>query len=99
MRKKLEVLGWAELVVERYQHAAAVEDGIGGNQPFGLIRHDDRGAIIGVEVGVFQCAGEGKGDFLEIGVGESEFFAISFGFDQTHFFREALESVTKSGAE
>src|SRR5208282_1195905 len=34
-----------EFVVERDQSAAGVKNSVSGNQPFGLIRHDDASAI------------------------------------------------------
>ena len=48
--------------------------------------------------GVFQGARQRKCYFLEIGICQAKLFAISFGFNQTHFFRETVKSVSKSGA-
>ena len=44
VREKLQMLGGREFVIERNQDAAAEENRVGGNQPFRLIGHDDRGA-------------------------------------------------------
>ena len=99
VREELQMFGSRELIVERNHHAAAVENGICGNQPLRLISHDDGGAIVRIEIGILQCSGERKGNFLEIGVGQAEFFAVALGFDETHFFGEAVESITKGRAE
>jgi hypothetical protein len=59
-----------------------------------LIRHDDRGAIVGIEVGVFESTGKRQRRFLEIGVGEPDLFPVAIGFDQANFSREAVQSIT-----
>jgi hypothetical protein len=41
------MLGWGEFVIERNEHATGIENGERGNQPLGLVGHDDAGAIGG----------------------------------------------------
>ena len=43
MRQKLQLFISRQFVIERNQHAAAKENRISRNQPFRLIRHDNRG--------------------------------------------------------
>ncbi len=99
MGEQLQMLGGGELVIERDQNAAAIEDGIGRDQPFRLIGHDDGGAVVGVEIGVFQSAGQRQRDFFEIGIGQAEFFAIALGFDQADFGGEAVERIAQRRAQ
>ena len=47
MRQELQMLGGGKFVIERHNHAARKKHGVGRNQPLGLIRHDDGGAVSG----------------------------------------------------
>ncbi len=88
-----------ELVVERDENAAREEDGIRGNQPLGLIRHDDAGAIASRERSVLQGAGERMSAMLKFLIGETFFFAIAVGFDQACFRGESHERVLQRCAD
>jgi len=58
---------------------------IGGNQPLGLIGHNDGDAVAGADAHVLQCFGERQGFVLEIAVGEALLFFAAVGFDQADF--------------
>ena len=96
MSQQLQMLGSRELVVERNQHAAAKKNRVRRDQPLRLVRHDDGGAIVGIEIGVFESAGQRQSNFFEIGVRQAKFFAIALGLDEAHFRGEAVESVAKA---
>src|SRR5258706_5610140 len=49
MQEQLPLFFGEKFVVEWDQDAAAVEDGVSGNQPLGLISHDDGGVVARVE--------------------------------------------------
>src|SRR5579872_3502887 len=82
VRKKLELLGGAELVIQGNQNAAAEEDGIRRDQPLGLIGHDDGGARAVLKVRILQSPCEGMRNFLELAVGEAKVLAFAIRFDQ-----------------
>ena len=44
MGEELKLFGCGEFVIERHEDAAAEKNSAGGNQPLGLIGHDDGGA-------------------------------------------------------
>ena len=71
MRQQLQMFGWRQFVIERHQHAAAVKNGVRGNQPLRLIGHDDRGAVAGIELGILQRARQRLGNIFEVGVGQA----------------------------
>ncbi len=54
MSEQLPLFFRGEFVVERDKNAAAIENCVGGNQPLGLIGHDDGGAVVGFEASVLQ---------------------------------------------
>ena len=93
------MLGRGQLVVERNQHAAAIENGIGRNQPLRLIGHDDRGAVAGTELGVLQSARQRQRHFLEVGIGEAGLLAVAVRFDQAGFVRPAVERIAQRRAQ
>ncbi len=99
MGEQLKVLSRAEFVVERHKNATAIEDRIGRDQPFRLIGHDDRGAIVRIEVSVFEGAGERQCDLFEIGIGETKLFAITLRLNQTDFGGKAIKGIAQGGAE
>ncbi len=96
--EQLQVLSRGQLVVERDQHAAAVEDRVGRDQPLRLIRHDDGGAVAGIVVGVLESAGQGQSDLFEIGIRQANFFAIALRFDQAYFGGKTVERIAQRGA-
>ena len=99
MREQLQMFGRGQLVVERHQHAAAVKDRIGRNQPLRLIRHDDGGAVAGIVIGVLQSAGQRQRNLFEIGIRQADFFAIALRFDQADFGGKAVERIAQRGAQ
>ena len=86
-----QVLAGSQLVVERHQHAAAAKHGIGGDQPLGLIGHDNRGAITGGKAGFLQRRGQRQRGFGELPVGEPRALALAIGFDQADLVRPAFD--------
>jgi len=78
-----------EFVVEGYEDAAAVENGIGRNQPLGLIGHDNGGAVGGFEGSVLHRLGEGMGALFELLICETFLFSFAIGFDQAYFTRNS----------
>ena len=52
------MFGGGEFVIERHKHAASEKYGVRRNQPFGLIRHDDRGAVAGGKARLFKRGGQ-----------------------------------------
>ena len=64
-----------------------------------MARHKWYSTIIGIEVGVFESAGERKSGVFEIGIGEANFFAVAVGLDQADFAREAIEGIAQRRAQ
>ena len=94
-----QVLGGRELVIERNQHAAAEKNGVGGNQPLGLIGHDDGGACAVAKAGFLQTRRERIGYFFELLVGEADVFAFAIGFDEANFAGPAVKRIAQRFAE
>ena len=95
----MQLFGGGELVIERNQNAAAEENRVGRNQPFRLIRHDDRGARAVLETRILQRARERQRDFLELAVGEADILAVAVRFDQADFVGPAIERRAQRFAE
>ena len=74
-----------EFVIERNQHAAAEKNRVGGDQPLGLIGHDDGGACAVLQARVLQRARERQRVLFELAIGEARVFAFAVGFDQADF--------------
>ena len=89
------MFGGRQFVIERYENAAGEKYGVGGNQPFGLIGHDDRRAISRGETGIFECRSNGLGGFAELAVGEAGFFRFAIRLDQANFSRPVPEGVSQ----
>ncbi len=95
MSQQLELLGRRELVIQGNQHAAAIKNGIGGDQPLRLVRHDDRGASAISQARILQRASKRVRNFLELAVGEADFLAVAVRFDQANLIGPAIEGVAQ----
>src|SRR6266853_1847115 len=91
--QKLPMFGGREFVIERNEDAARIKNGEGGDQPLGLIGHDDAGAVARGETCVLCGSREGNGACVKFVIGEAFFFAFAVGFDQADFIRETLYGV------
>ncbi len=99
MGEELQLFSGREFVIERDQDAAAEENRVGGDQPFGLIGHDDGGACAVSQSGILQRARQGQRLFFELAIGEARVFAIAIGFDQADFIWPAIERGAQRFAE
>src|SRR5439155_2424765 len=99
MREQLQLLSSAEFVVERNQDSTAVKDRVSGDQPLGLVGHDDGGAITGREVLILKSARERHGQFLEVRVSQASALALAVGFNQASLVGEAVDGVAQCCAE
>ena len=91
MREELQLFSGGEFVIERDQHAAAEENRVSRDQPFGLIGHYYGGACAVFQSCVLQGARQRQRLFFELVVREARVFAIAVGFDQTDFIWPAIE--------
>src|SRR5215470_2188077 len=96
--QKLPVFGRSELVVERNQNSAGIENRVSRNQPLGLIGHDDAGAVAAGKASLSQGAGERERAFAEFGIAKALFFAFPIGFDQAGLLREYLNRFLECGS-
>ena len=99
VRQQLQVFRRRELVVQGHQDTTTVENGVGRNQPFRLVGHDDRGAIVRVKFRVFESAGQRQGDLFKIRISQAKFFTVAFCLDQADFGRIAVEGIAQGSAE
>ena len=98
MFQKLPLFFGLELEVQRDKCGAAEKNRVGGNQPLGLIGHDDGDAVAGADGKILQRFCEGKSFVLEIAIGEALLFFAAVGFDQADFGGPGLQSVAESFA-
>ncbi len=99
MLQQLQLLGRSKFVVEGNEDAATVENCVSGNQPLGLIGHENGGAVARIEVCVLKRTRQGQADFLEVGICEASFFPVAIRFDKAGFRREPVQCVTQGGTE
>ena len=99
MRQQFEVFGRAELVIERNHDAAAVENGVGGNQPFRLVGHDDRRPVARVEVRILQGSQQTPSQPLKIRVGEPQLLAVAIRLDEASLVRTAIKRIAQGCAQ
>src|SRR5258707_4190143 len=97
--QKLPLFGGREFVIERNEDAARIKNGEGGDQPLGLIGHDDAGAVARGETCVLCGSRERNGSCVKFAIGEAFFFAFAVGFDQTDFIRETLHGVPQGSSD
>jgi hypothetical protein len=79
--QQLQVFCGSEFVVQRHQHATAIKNRIGGDQPLRLVGHDDGSAVADLKFSILKSAGKGMGHFLEVRIGHADFFPVAVGFD------------------
>ena len=68
---------------------------LAGDQPLGLIRHDNGGAVSGRKARVLKGRRQRLGRFAELPVGEARLLAFAVGFDQADFFRPACKGIAQ----
>ena len=95
MLQQLPLLFRLQFVIERNHRGAAIEQRVGGDQPLGLIRHDDGDAVSCRDAQILQAFGQGKRAVLEIAIGEAQLFFAAVGFDQADFRRESFQRVAQ----
>src|ERR1700690_4664930 len=76
-----------------------MENRVRRNQPLRLIRHDDGGALAGIEIRIFESAGQGQSDFLETEIRQPNFLAIAVRLDQAHLGGKAVERIEQGRAK
>src|SRR5690242_17349852 len=99
MLEELPLLFRGEFVIERDEHAAAIENRAGGNQPLGLIGHDDGCAVVGLEACVLQSLGQKLCALFEIAISEALFLAASIRFDEANLRSKLVERVLQRGPD
>src|SRR5260370_33038388 len=95
VNEQLPLLVGSELVVEGNHHAAAVQNGVGGNEPLGLVGHDDRCSITSPKTRILQRFCQEMRALLEVTVGEAFFLALAIGFDETGLIGKVVQSVVQ----
>src|SRR5258708_37710946 len=99
MREQLQRLGRGELVIERYHHTAGKKDSVGGDQPFRLIGHDDRGSVPGGKARILKRRGQWLSSFAKLPVGQPRTFALAVGLDQADLVRPLVELSAQGRAK
>ena len=97
--QKFEMLAGGKFVIEGNQNATGEKNGVGGNQPFRLIRHDDGGAAGGGKTGILQRGGKRQGRVAKLAKRQALRLAVAVGFDEASFFGPALKRGTKGVPE
>src|SRR5271165_2844141 len=85
MLEQLPLFVWREFVIERNQNAASVKNRVSGNQPFGLIRHDNAGSIARGEARALQRLRQRMSARFEVPVSDPLFFSLAVSLNQAHF--------------
>src|SRR5258708_2450964 len=93
MLEQLPLLVRREFVIQRNEDATGEKNGVGRNQPFRLIRHDDAGASASGEAAVLQSFRKRMRAFLEIAVSQAFFLALTVRFDETHFGGKPIQRI------
>src|SRR6266436_10387796 len=91
----LPLLVRRQFVIERHQDAARRENRVGGEQPLGLIRHDDAGASASGESTILQGFRKRMRALFEIAIGQALFLSLAVGFDQAHFTRKLIQRIAQ----
>src|SRR5260370_12965785 len=93
MFEELPLLFRSEFVIEWNQNAACEKNGVSRNQPLGLIRHDDAGAIAGCETAILQSFGQRMRAFFEISISQPFFLSLAVRLDQAYFDRKLIQGI------
>src|ERR1700751_2530296 len=88
-----------ELVVKGNENSSAEEDGVRGDQPLGLVGHDDRRAVAFAKIRILQRTSQRSREFLKIGIGKTGLFAIAIGFNQTSFVGPVVKRIAQSRSQ
>ncbi len=91
--EQLPLLVRREFVIQGNENAAGEKNGVGGDQPFRLIRHDDAGAGAGGETTILQSFRKRIRTLLEVAVSQALFLALAISFDQAHFVRILIQRI------
>src|SRR5258708_9847067 len=98
MREQLHMLGSEGFVNERSNHTAGKKDSVGGDQPFRLIGHDDRGSVPGGKARILKRRGQWLSSFAKLPVGQPRTFALAVGLDQPDLFRPLVKRAAQRPA-
>src|SRR4029077_2787575 len=72
---------------------------VGGDQPLGLVGHDDCRSITGLETGILQRPCQQKSTLLEIAVGEAFLLTLAVRFDQASLISEFVECIVQCSGD
>src|SRR5690349_306790 len=90
---------WSQLVIQWHKHAAAIEDGISGNQPLGLIAHQDRRAIARCKPVFLEAGSKSQRHISKIAIGQAAALVFAVCLDQADFLWPARDGTRQSYAE
>ncbi len=99
MGQQRKVFARRQLIIERHEHAAAKENGIGRNQPFGLIAHQDRRAMAGSKSVFLPARRDSKRRVAKLPIGQAAAFLLSICLDEADFLSPTLDCAPQSSAE
>src|SRR5262249_45523851 len=85
----------SELVIQRNQYSATIENRVGANQPLGLVRHDDGRSIILFKTGLLQRVSQGKSLSFEIRICQPAVFSVSIRLDQSLVVLPTINGVAE----
>ncbi len=98
MCQQLQMLVGGKFVIERHKHASGKENSVGGDQPLGLIGHDDCGALPGREARIFESRSHRLSGFAKLSVGHPRTFALAVSLNQADLIRPTLKRVAQGCA-
>ncbi len=93
MFQQLPLLIRREFVIERHQHAARIKYRVRGDQPLGLIGHNDRGAISRRKSRVLQRFRDRHSAISKFPVRQPVIFALAVRLDEAGFIGKHLHGV------
>jgi hypothetical protein len=99
MFEELPLFLRSEFVVERNQRASRVKNGVRGNQPLRLIRHDDAGSPAACEPGVLQSPRQRMRPRSKFAIRHTLLLTLAIRFDQAHFIRKLIQRILKRLAD
>ncbi len=88
-----------ELVVEGDEDGAAVEGGVGADEPAGLVAHEDGDAVAGADAGVLEVARDAHRLVAEVAVRVGRLLLLAARLDQRDLALEGEERVGQELAE
>ena len=82
-----------QLEVYRNQYATDVKNGIGPDQPLGLVGHQNSSPVAFLKAGLLHGQCHGPGRLLEIGVRQPAVLSLAIRFNQGKLLSMAVNSV------